>query len=564
MLFFGSAASAEDTNQVAVLQRLDAIEDYLHDMIENGIANGGWPYRLTEIYESLSGDDVDNPNQTALMADSIADRLKALNTFLFGSDFASPSVGVAHGRSLEDYLQWVIDSVKQPPDDSNPWWKTNSAFTARYRFYANAYPDEDPNNNDTFSFPQIFSQFLIAMTPPTADRLSVDMIQQNWFDWWGRSQPSLYNTQNYRFDQTYTWFDYLADMMKTNLQQHAHFSRYHDSHIDDLFDRYLREQYANYYLISNLIVGLQNQILVNDYFNANSNRLHLSQQVDRLIPYLTNTTGAASFSPLLAENPWWATNSGFAVSMGAFGEVSPRWSNESPDQGYPGNNGFIGTPMTFPEFMSVLALLRNRTSDDSEYSGGFLDDPLNSFGAASFSLSDAEQARNWYYSGVWSFEDWLATMLRTNFVMSVVSRYDELTNEVANAYQDDLEPDVTNTPLPEYTDLIAEGDMSSAGSSIEAGATVFEDQVDALRGMLNVEADDEIVVIPEFTVGGIHVREYRAHLATSITPVCKRIMQFIWAVSLFAALFSLASAEWAFYANLGRNWTMAGGFHEKH
>lgn len=139
--------------------------------------------------------------------------------------------------------------------------------------------------------------------------------------------------------------------------------------------------------------------------------------------------------------------------------------------------------------------------------------------------------------------------------------YTQLTNEVETAYAgaEDLSSNPTNPPLPSYEDLIS-GNDSGAGAALQSGASSFSSQVGSLSGMLDGSSNDEIVVIPEMTIGGIHVSQRTAHLTTSVTPVARRIMVFIWGCCLFASLFSLASSEWAFYANLGRNWVKSGGF----
>lgn len=87
-------------------------------------------------------------------------------------------------------------------------------------------------------------------------------------------------------------------------------------------------------------------------------------------------------------------------------------------------------------------------------------------------------------------------------------------------------------------------------SQFESVADSFEQRISSWGP--NTGGSAEIVVIPEMTIGGIHVREYRASLATSLTPVARAVMSFIWGVMAFAACFHLLQGEWAFYTSLGR------------
>lgn len=148
----------------------------------------------------------------------------------------------------------------------------------------------------------------------------------------------------------------------------------------------------------------------------------------------------------------------------------------------------------------------------------------------------------------------------SNYVQNRADSLQQLESEASAGYTGDEYP-VTNSVLPAYIDLVDEGDTSSISGEMSSASHDAAAEFSKLQGAIG-EGNAEIVVIPYFTVGGITVPEYRASLETTITPVCRRVMRFIWGCALFGALFSLCSAEWAFYANLGRNWTMAGGFHE--
>lgn len=142
--------------------------------------------------------------------------------------------------------------------------------------------------------------------------------------------------------------------------------------------------------------------------------------------------------------------------------------------------------------------------------------------------------------------------------------YSELASETSSAYAGAEYSDPTNAV--DWVNIPAQIAQDADTSDLEDTA---QDAGDALGVRLSAfealvpSGNAEIVVIPEFTVGGIHVREYRASLDTSITSVAHAVMVFIWYVMLFVALFRLGEGEFAFYASLGRNWSMSGGFHQK-
>lgn len=113
---------------------------------------------------------------------------------------------------------------------------------------------------------------------------------------------------------------------------------------------------------------------------------------------------------------------------------------------------------------------------------------------------------NWN-NGVYTWFDWISDYLRSNLVLT--TSYSE-TNLVDELYQAgyDVDQPVTNVPLPEYS-LPSEESIPEAESALASGLSSINDLIDNLPKP-STGGNAEIVVIPEFSVGGIHVPEYRA------------------------------------------------------
>ena len=262
----------------------------------------------------------------------------------------------------------------------------------------------------------------------------------------------------------------------------------------------------------------------------------------------SNTRNAGNVVDVLAGNPWWATNSAFAVVNAAYTSAYP---NESPNLTY---------TYSFPQFMSLwsssLTMPNNNTS--TTYTRAQLDSGVWAEFFGKYRRRTSFTAANPY-----TWFDWVADAMRSNWVIqagSFASSYRTLTNDVEQAgFTEDHT--VTNAALPQHVNVISEtqSDTSAGQASAAAGGQVLSAKVEQLQDMLDGQKDSWITVIPEFDVGGIYVRRYEANMNTPITQACHSVMVFLWYVILFASLFNLAQTELAFYLNLGRNWTMSGG-----
>lgn len=381
----------------------------------------------------------------------------------------------------------------------NPWWATNSGFASVWDDWSSTLP-YPPGHRTSMSFPEAFSYFL-----STRSRLvSVqNPPQSELWNGWG------YNSQNRSENGVWSFEDWLAYAMKSNMFLQASL---------------VREGWTNDY---------ENIAWVLNHF-------------DYAMGDVTNLLG----SMVAASDPWWSTNSAFAMTYPALSFVAPQLLPGNGD-GQPGIQSFISKGMSFPEYMSFRAAMENRGASD--IFGQASQDAQTWFGAPDF--EHWEDALNYRRQATFTFEDWLATMLNTNLALTMGTFANSYSNLIADAaahgYSDYSQP--TNVPLPEYQDLISEAQSSAASTELQAAQQKMESTVESLSGMIGTP-NSEITVIPEFSVGGIHVDEQKFDFDNDVARAARRICNFLYYVMLFAASFSLLQSEWAYYVNMGRSW----------
>lgn len=154
----------------------------------------------------------------------------------------------------------------------NPWWATNSAFALTQRDYSRAYPNEYPNNAGTFSFPQFLSQWSGFLTYPnnnSGNTINLATLRQNWDKYFGLAS----RTWDANSAKPYTWFDFMADAMRSNwvLQSSAIDSSATDSdyivnHLDTITESSYRNEFYSY---SNSVASISNNILITSKVSTN-------------------------------------------------------------------------------------------------------------------------------------------------------------------------------------------------------------------------------------------------------------------------------------------------------
>ena len=263
-------------------------------------------------------------------------------------------------------------------------------------------------------------------------------------------------------------------------------------------------------------------------------------------------SGIRQSGDILAGNPWWGTNSAFALTLYNYNRVYP---SESPDT--------VGT-FSFPQFVSkwssILTVPAGSAGPISDVRQKWFNTYFGYLRRGSF---DQANPYTWF--------DWMTDAMRSNLVvlaqlssLSAISNalttssYSTLTQELSqelgsSSYTD---PEYTTNALPEYEDLVEYADTSDAESAMDDAQSAMNSRIEALSGMVDGSYNSELVVIPQFSVGGISVQRRTFDFADNdVVRFARPLMRFLWGVMLFASLFALASTEFAYYANLGRTWT---------
>lgn len=122
---------------------------------------------------------------------------------------------VSNTKNVLSLLQQLNLNVKRAGDlAGNAWWATNSAFALTAPNYARVYPSEEPNSARTVSFPQLMSRWSSMLTVGfgSSNPTSAETMRRMWYNnYFGAVRSSGYDQDN-----PYTWFDWMADMMRSN------------------------------------------------------------------------------------------------------------------------------------------------------------------------------------------------------------------------------------------------------------------------------------------------------------------------------------------------------------
>lgn len=224
---------------------------------------------------------------------------------------------------------------------------------------------------------------------------------------------------------------------------------------------------------------------------------------------------------VLAGNPWWATNSAFALT----------WSDTGTGVPIP----IARAGWSFPEVLSFLTASRVR------YEFGEFASAWDSFGYG----TDNSQ------NGVFTFEDWMADAMRSNLVLQAslggTTDAPDAVDTAAIAAVDDGSTDGTNG-VPE---MVVE---KMAVSGVEAGLELVDAQSvgDMLPASFS-DANPEIVVFSGGRYGDVDVPEVRASLAIpeDVARYISGVATWLWRVALFVGCFVIVRQEVAYWSTLG-------------
>lgn len=217
----------------------------------------------------------------------------------------------------------------------NPWWFTNSTFTLTKSMYSYVYPNGSQQGQAYHSFPQFMSKWSSLLTyPQSAGTVTPANMKNLWFDTFGVSrQPSRTPFSNM---WPYTWFDWVADAMKSNLvlQSSAIDSASTDAdymvnHLDLVLDSLSSSEsvaYSNYVASSsNYVASSSNLVLVSQ--NVTSTQLLEFAQEQYTDDVLPSTNGLASLSLVEGSvdgNPFETFEENLERLVPSFGRGSPN------------------------------------------------------------------------------------------------------------------------------------------------------------------------------------------------------------------------------------------------
>lgn len=261
-------------------------------------------------------------------------------------------------------------------------------------------------------------------------------------------------------------------------------------------------------------------------------------QKNNIFSILKEINSNSKLAAELAGNAWWATNSAFSLALGGYSNV------------FPDDDHFQDTrhSYSFPQLLSIWsARLQSRTADPlTVLNQGW----FNQFGereVRTYANGDAAtRVRRGY-----TWFDWMSDAMRSNLQQVATSQLypseTEASNSVAALY-DSYAEDFNTNAVPETPEFEVEVRQVNGFDAI---SSPMEDFISDLQPP-TTGGISEIVVLPAFDLGGIHTQQYKFDFDTSITPYCRGVMSFIWAVMGGAMIFRLLSGEWAFYTSLGR------------
>lgn len=271
---------------------------------------------------------------------------------------------------------------------------------------------------------------------------------------------------------------------------------------------------------------------------------------DNVRYYLQQLLAQERQSASLASNPWWSTNSAFALTRAGFLDAFPKRFPPF-DDGLPGIEDLIGSGMSFPEFMSMQSLLHVRGNSDLHASspvGPLFANMEWTFGADAFT----NYANAWNYSkgAAWTFDDWLATWLRENGSRMF---YADSTNELAS-WSASTGASSTLGEVPR-TNALEDLAITQPNNSVVASALsgVFQDGPnidDVLPSMSS--ASPEIVILDAGTNAGHAVPRVAATLDNSVVSWIRIVASWAWRLAGVVALWIILRTEYGYWTTLGQ------------
>lgn len=322
---------------------------------------------------------------------------------------------------------------------------------------------------------------------------------------------------------------------------------------------------------------------------------YLEEMADYLYTMSTNGASGAggtnvfNATDILAANPWWATNSAFAIHRNGY-------TSAYPDDGLNSSYSY-----SFPQFMSIWSSrlsIANVQPSSATLAGWW-----NFFGTPDVSqLTGQSLIRRGY-----TWFDWASDAMRSNMVLQTsiaheastdsayianvlesIRDYIALSQSESNAVNSAIsstaqytysnavwisENTVTSNTL---TQFVTDNPTSEEDPEISTNCPpdleiqlptapntdIFSGPLETLQSKLPVgfEGDPRILVIPEFTFGSSHSAAAYGDLlpygsggtgATGFVRVIQKFCKWVWAILAFLCCFGIVRTEYNFWTTLG-------------
>lgn len=263
---------------------------------------------------------------------------------------------------------------------------------------------------------------------------------------------------------------------------------------------------------------------------------------ESILDAILNSPAGADY---LNSNPWWATNSAFALTQYNYDRIFP---SEKPD--------LYGT-FSFPQFASKWSsfLTAPRTSPGPATAAQIAPVWFNRyFGYVRRDSYDQANPYTWF--------DWIADFNRSNMIANSAINTNELSQWAIQSGADYVEEfkgstnavaigrNITNS-LDDVMDTF-DDELSHTGEN-ESSSLFNSFDFEGWLDFQTTGRDPQLLIFPESTIGGVHVDAVVGSIALpqSVSSWVSLVAAWLYRVILFVMLFSLVKGEYTYWTSLG-------------
>lgn len=249
----------------------------------------------------------------------------------------------------------------------------------------------------------------------------------------------------------------------------------------------------------------------------------------------TNTRNAGNAVDVLAGNPWWATNSAFAVVNAAYNSAYP---SESPNGTY---------TYSFPQFLSLWSA--SLTMPSGSTTTTYTREQVEQQWAQWF--GKYRRARTFSAAYPYTWFDWMSDAMRSNWLLHAslagTTNAPSVEDTAATAAVDDGDTSGTNA-VPEM--VVERMNVSGVEDALEL---IDSDAVGDMLPSSFTDANPEFVVFSGGRYGAVTVPEVRGSLAVpeNVARYLHGVATWLWRVALFIGCFCIVRQEVAYWSTLG-------------